>query len=99
MRYPMRTQTVGRVTSLRERLSENKDAVSKIDGMCAFVYQALYSNKGALFFQAGFASTQVNKHGSVIDYESGRLVRSVVGKKRHAPKRAIVRANSRTSRK
>ncbi len=97
MRYPMRTQTVGRVVSLKERLSENTEAVSKIDGICAFAYQALYSNRGAYFFQAGFATAQVNKHGSVVDYDSGRLVRSVVGKKRHAPKRAIVRADKRPS--
>jgi hypothetical protein len=92
MRYPMRTQTVGRLTWLRERLSENEDAVSKMDGTCAFVYQALYSDRGAYFFKPGFASAKVNKHGSVVDYDSGRLVRSVVGKKRRAPKRAIVRA-------
>jgi hypothetical protein len=99
MRHPLRQQTVGRVTWLKERLSENKDAVRKIDGICEFVYQALYSNKGAYFFHAGFATAQVNKHGSVVDYDSGRLVRSIVGKKRHAPKRAIVRANSRRSKK
>jgi hypothetical protein len=99
MRHPLRQQTVGRVTWLRERLSENKDAVSQIDGICAFVYQTLYSNKGAYFFHAGFASAQVNKHGSVLDYDSGRLVRSVVGKKRQAPKRAIVRRDRHTSRK
>jgi hypothetical protein len=97
MRHPLRQQTIERVTSLRERLADKKDAVEKINGHCAFVYQVLYSNKGAYFFHAGFASAQVNQHGSVVDYESGRLVRSVVGKKRHAPKRAIVRRGGRTS--
>jgi hypothetical protein len=58
------------------------------------VQQALYSDKGVTFSHVGFAHANVNKHGSVLDYDDGRIVRSVVGKKRLAPKRAVVRVKA-----
>jgi transposase-like protein len=88
-----RTFTVARLEMLADSLSDDQETVSAIQGLCAFVYQALYSNKGA-YYSGNHASAKVNAHGSVIDFESGRLVRSLVGKKRHAPKQAIVRVKS-----
>src|SRR6202034_4390301 len=96
MRYPMRFQTVDRVLWMRAKLSGNEKLVDKIDGMCRFVHQALYSEKGVTFAHFGFAHANVNKHGSVLDYDDGRIVRSVVGKKRLAPKRAILRVKAAT---
>lgn len=89
-----RTFTISRLVALTNRLAEDKETVSRIEGICAFVHRALYSEEGVYFFQAGVASAKVNAHGSVIDYESRPAVRSVVGKKRKAPKQAIVRDKS-----
>jgi hypothetical protein len=89
-----RTFTVGRLETLASALGDDQETMNSIQGICAFVQQALYSNKGA-YYLGNRASAKVNAHGSVIDFESGRMVRSLVGKKRHAPKQAIVRHKSR----
>jgi hypothetical protein len=99
MCFLRRDSTIHRVVALRNVIGENKKLADQIDGICRYVQAALYSDKGVYYFQAGYASAQINAHGSVIDYEQGRVVRSVVGKKRKAPKRAIVRMKSSDSRK
>jgi hypothetical protein len=98
MRYPMRPQTVERVLWMKAKLNDDEKFVQKIDGICAFVHQALYSDRGVTFSHFSFAHANVNKHGSVLDYDDGRIIRSVVGKKRLAPKRAIVRVKAATTR-
>lgn len=90
MRHAARSRTVHRVAWLKEKVKENEKLVGKIDGICRFVYQALYSEVGVTFSHGRFAEAHVNKHGSVLDYE-GRIMRSVVGKKRLAPKRTAIR--------
>jgi hypothetical protein len=97
MRYPMRQQTIGRVGGLREALTENKEVVSKMDGLCGFVYDALYSGKGVTFFHPGSSAATVNKHGAVFEYKkTGQIVRGGAGKKRLAPKKAIHRGGRAT---
>jgi hypothetical protein len=91
MRHAARSRTIHRVAWLKEKVKENEKLVRKIDGICRFVYQALHSEAGVTFSHGRFAEAHVNKHGSVLDYEKGRIVRSVVGKKRLAPKRAVTR--------
>jgi hypothetical protein len=89
-----RTFTVERLKMLAAAVREDKETMSTIEGICAFVHHALYSSHG-VYYWGNRTSAKVNVHGSVIDFEDGRLVRSLAGKKkRHAPKQAIVRDKS-----
>jgi hypothetical protein len=100
MRYPMRQQTISRLAALRDALGANKRVISKIDGLCGFVYSALYSERGATFLHPGSSAAAVNQHGAVFDYEAGPVIKNVRsrgGKKRLVPKKAIHRGGPATS--
>ena len=79
---------------LRGYAQEDPKTVETMIGICAVIQAALYSAKGLYSLQSGVTG-HVNAHGSVLeigDKGSIKSVRTVVGKKRRAPKRAIVRA-------
>jgi transcriptional regulator with XRE-family HTH domain len=89
-----RTFTISRLEMLADAAGEDQEAVKAMKEIFTFVHHALYLSHG-VYYWGNKTSAKVNAHGSVIDFEDGRLVRSLAGKKKRlAPKQAIGRAKT-----
>jgi transcriptional regulator with XRE-family HTH domain len=91
--YLNRSFTIWRLSQLAEAVREDKETTKEINGHCKIANLALYSEQGITLSYFSTAYARLNEHGTVIDYENGRIVQNVTGKKRKAPRRAIVRAD------